>query len=141
MKIIVAVDGSPHTQRVLDYLARHRGSFVDGHSLVLVHVCPGVPGHVARHLNKGLIADYYAEEADKVLTPVCARLAALQITGSSIERRHGRAAEEILRSASAAGADLIALGTRGHGIFGRALMGSVAAKVLSAASIPVLLVQ
>ncbi|HEY2257552.1 MAG TPA: universal stress protein, partial [Variovorax sp.] len=42
---------------------------------------------------------------------------------------------------SEAGAQLILLGAHGHGIFGRALLGSVAAKVMSATDIPVLVVQ
>jgi nucleotide-binding universal stress UspA family protein len=141
MKILVAVDGSPNTQKVLDYLARHRAMFVDGHALIVVHVCPGVPGHVARHLHKGLITDYYAEEAARVVEPVKAALARHDISGFSVDLRHGRTAEQILQAASASGAELIVLGTRGHGIFGRSLMGSVAAKVLSVADMPVLMVQ
>jgi nucleotide-binding universal stress UspA family protein len=141
MKIIIAVDGSTHTRKAIDYLAKHRAMFVDGNELIMVHVCVGVPGHVARHLNKGVIADYYAEEATKVVDPLKAQLADHNITAYTIDQRHGHAAEEILKAASASGAELIVMGTHGHGIFGRALMGSVATKVVAATDISVLLVQ
>jgi len=53
---------------------------------------------------------------------------------------HGHAPEEILKSATEARAELIVMGTHGHGLIGRALMGSVAARVVSATDISVLLV-
>jgi nucleotide-binding universal stress UspA family protein len=141
MKILIAVDGSSHTRKAIDYLARHRAMFIEGNELVVVHVCIGVPGHVARHLNKGVIADYYAEETAKVIDPLKAQLAAHDITAYTIDQRHGHAAEEILKAANTSGAELIVIGTHGHGILGRALMGSVATKVVSATDISVLLVQ
>ena len=141
MKILIAVDGSSHTRKAIDYLARHRGMFVEGNELVMVHVCVGVPGHVARHLSKGVISDYYAEETAKVVEPLEAQLAEHNITNYTIDRRHGHAAEEIIKAATSLGAELIVMGTHGHGILGRALMGSVATKVVSETDVSVLLVQ
>ncbi|MBT2321240.1 universal stress protein [Variovorax paradoxus] len=141
MKILIAVDGSPHTQKALDYLAAHRSMFVDGHELIVVHVCPGLPGHVVRHLNKDVVTDYYAEESAKVIEPVKAFLVRHDIASYRVDQRHGHAAEEILKTATSSGAELIVMGTHGHGIFGRALMGSVATKVISETDISVLLVQ
>lgn len=141
MKILIAVDGSSHTRKAIDYLARHRGMFVEGNELVMVHVCVGVPGHVARHLSKGVISDYYAEETAKVVEPLEAQLAEHNITNYTIDRRHGHAAEEIINAATSLGAELIVMGTHGHGILGRALMGSVATKVVSETDVSVLLVQ
>jgi nucleotide-binding universal stress UspA family protein len=141
MKILLAVDGSPHTRKALDYLAAHRDMFVDGHELVVVHVCAGVPGHVARHLPKALIADYYTEESAKVIAPVEQALRQHGITAFRIERRHGRTAQEILKAAAESGAELILIGAHGHGLFGQTLLGSVATKVMSATDIPVLVVR
>ena len=141
MKILVAVDGSPHTQKALDYLVAHRAMFVEGNELVTVHVCTGVPGHVARHLSREVVTDYYAEENAKVLGPVKAFYEKQGITNFSTQGRHGHAAEEILKAATECGAELIVVGTHGHGILGRALMGSVATKVVSETDITVLLVQ
>ena len=141
MKILIAVDGSAHTQKALDYLAKHRTMFVDGHELVVVHVCVGLPGHVTRHLSKEVLEEYYTEESAKVLDPVVARLAKEGVSSYTIDKRHGHAAEEILKAAAASKAQLIVLGTHGHGILGRALMGSVATKVISETDTSVLLVQ
>ena len=141
MKILIAVDGSAYTQKALNYLLANRSMFVEGHELVIVHVCTGISGHVARHLSKEVINDYYAEENAKVLDPVAALLTENGVSNFTIDRRHGHAAEEILKSAAAAHAQLIVLGTHGHGILGRALMGSVATKVISETDTSVLLVQ
>ncbi len=141
MRILIAVDGSSHTRKAIDYLAKYRGMFIDGNELIIVHVCIGVPGHVARHLGKGLITDYYAEETAKVIDPLKAQLADHDITAYTIDRRHGHPAEEIIRAASTSGAELIVMGTHGRGIVGRALMGSVATKVVSETDISVLLVR
>jgi len=141
MKILIAVDGSKHTTKALDYLAQHRANFVDGHQLVVVHVTSGIPPHAARHVSKEVLDGYYAEESAKVMEPVQAELAERNITGYTIDLRHGNAAEEILESAAAAHAELIVMGTHGHGLFGRALMGSVATKVIAETDISVLLVQ
>jgi nucleotide-binding universal stress UspA family protein len=49
-------------------------------------------------------------------------------------------AEEIVRYVEAQVTDLLVLGTHGYGAIGRALIGSVASKVVRAASCPMLLV-
>lgn len=141
MKILIAVDGSVYTQKALAYLADNRGMFVDKHELVVVHVCPGIPGHVARHVSKDVVDSYYTDETAKVLDPVKAFFAQHGITGYQVDTRHGHAAEEIIKAAKAAGAGLIVMGTHGHGIFGRTLMGSVATRVVSDSDATVLLVR
>jgi nucleotide-binding universal stress UspA family protein len=141
MKILIAVDGSAHTQKAIDYLAKNRAMFIDGNELVVVHVCIGVPGHVTRHLSKEIVRDYYVEETAKVLDPVKAALASAGITAYKVDQRHGHVAEEILKAAADCGAELIVMGTHGHGLFGRALMGSVATKVVAETDTSVLLVQ
>ncbi|RZI87082.1 MAG: universal stress protein [Variovorax sp.] len=141
MKILVAVDGSAFTRKALEYLIAHRNMFVDGNHLVVVHVCAGIPKHVAKHVAKELVESYYTEESAKVIDPLKAFFAEQGVTDYSVDVRHGHAAEEILRACKNAGAELIVLGTHGHGIFGRALMGSVATKVIGEADISVLLVQ
>lgn len=141
MKILVAVDGSSHTQKALDYLVAHRPMFVDGNELIITHVCPSVPVNVVRHVGKEALDDYYADENAKVIDPVKAFFTQHGITNYAVDARHGHAAEELLKAANAAGVELIVMGTHGHGIFGRALMGSVATKVISETDITVLLVQ
>jgi len=53
----------------------------------------------------------------------------------------GHPAKEILAAAKREKAHVIVMGTHGHGLFGRALMGSVAQNVVTDCEIPVLLVK
>lgn len=141
MKILLAVDGSAFTTKALDYVAANRAMFVDGHELILVHVCPGIPGHVARHVSKEVVQDYYSEEQLKVIEPIKQLLAERNVSNYKVDPRHGHAAEEIIKSATEHGAGLVVMGTHGHGLFGRALMGSVATKVVAESKTAVLLVK
>jgi nucleotide-binding universal stress UspA family protein len=141
MKILLAVDGSVYTTKAIDYVAANRAMFVDGQELILVHACTGIPGHVARHVSKDVVQDFYSEEQAKVVEPIKALLAERGIANYRVDARHGHAPEEIIASASAHGAGLIVMGTHGHGLFGRALMGSVATKVIAESTVAVLLVK
>jgi len=141
MKILLAVDGSVYTTKAIDYVAANRAMFVDGQELILVHACTGIPGHVARHVSKEVVQDFYSEEQAKVIEPLKTLLAERGIAGYKIDARHGHAAEEIIKSAADNGAGLIVMGTHGHGLFGRALMGSVATKVVAESKVSVLLVK
>jgi nucleotide-binding universal stress UspA family protein len=49
--------------------------------------------------------------------------------------------QEIVKAAKKEKAHMIVMGTHGHGILGRALLGSVAQTVLQQSEIPVLLVK
>ena len=141
MKILVAVDGSPYTQKALAYLSANRTMFAQGSDLVLVHVSTGLPHNVTRHVTKDVVDAHYAEEAAKVLDPVKTYLDEQGVTGFGVQVRHGHTAEQILEAAKEAGAGLIVMGTHGHGMFGRALMGSVATKVIAESPVSVLLVK
>ena len=141
MKILVAVDGSPYTQKALAYLSDHRAMFVEGHELVVLHVCTALPGNVKRHVAKEIVDGYYAEEAAKVFEPVKKTLTEHGVSAFTTQERHGHAPEEIVAAAKEAGAGLIVMGTHGHGLFGRALMGSVASKVVAESPVSVLLVK
>ena len=70
MRILLAVDGSPYTQKMLDYLASHPEWLGNTHHYVALTVQPPLPPRAVKALGKDLVADYYAEEAQKVLAPV-----------------------------------------------------------------------
>jgi nucleotide-binding universal stress UspA family protein len=53
----------------------------------------------------------------------------------------GNPGQEIVKIAKKEKAHLIVMGTHGHGLLGRALMGSVAQNVMTECEIPVLLVK
>jgi hypothetical protein len=63
MKILLAVDGSEYTKRMLAYLAAHDELLGPGHEYTALTVVTPVPPHAARHLDRGTIDDYYRDEA------------------------------------------------------------------------------
>jgi nucleotide-binding universal stress UspA family protein len=140
MKILLAVDGSPYTKRMLAYLAAHDEWLGPRHEYTLVHAVPPVPARAASILDKATLKDYYDDSAEKVLKPI-RRFFERQGLQAECVSRVGPAAETIVAQAAKAGSDLIVMGSHGHGALARLVLGSVAAKVLAETKVPVLLVR
>ena len=70
MKILVAVDGSSYTKRMLAYLAAHDEWLGSHHEYTLLHAVPGVPPRAAAVLDKSTLQGYYTESAEKVFKPI-----------------------------------------------------------------------
>ena len=140
MKILLAVDGSPYTQKMLDYLATHAGLLGGTHDYTAVTVQAPLPPRARSALGKEMVDQYYAEEADKVLTPVCDFLAKHQVQAKRLSQV-GPAGETIAKLATEGQFDLLVMGTHGHGAFGKLVMGSVSTQVLANCTTPVLLVR
>ncbi len=140
MKILLAADGSEYTQKALAFLIAH-GSLLGSHSeLFVLNVQPPVPGGVSTLLGSAEVAAYHYEEGDKVLEPIKKFLDSHTVAHRCASVV-GHPVEEILRAAALEKSDVIVMGTRGHGLIGRALMGSVAQRVVADSDIPVLLVK
>jgi nucleotide-binding universal stress UspA family protein len=138
MKVLLAVDGSDYTKRMLAYLAAHDELLGPEHDYTALHVVTPIPPHAARHIERQTLEQYYAEEARKVLDPV-SPLASQRGWSIAMAHRQGHAAEEIA-AFSQSGFDLIVMGTHGHSALGNLVLGSVASGVLARARKPVLLV-
>lgn len=139
MKILLAADGSDCTKKAAAYLMTHT-PMLEGGELLVFHVQPPLPPRVEGFVGHATVADYHRDEAAKVLAPI-----------EEFVRRHGvacstrwvvgRPAHEIARAAREERAHMVVMGTHGHGMIGRALLGSVAQGVVAQADVPVLLVQ
>jgi nucleotide-binding universal stress UspA family protein len=141
MKILLALDGSTVSQRALDSLVAHVQWFRDKPEIHLLHVHPPVPvGIAVQHVSQETLDRYYRAEGEAVLAPALARL---EETGLAVTRHiHvGEPAAVIAKLAAELGCDLICLGTHGRGAVSGAMLGSVAAKVLHLATMPVLLAK
>lgn len=141
MKILLAVDGSTFTKKMLAYLAAHEGLITAGrHQYTALTVQSALPPRARAALSKDIVDEYYAEESAKVLDPVTAFLAQNGITA---ERRAeiGPAGEVIAKIAEEGRYDLIIMGTHGHGSLGKLVMGSVSTQVLANCSVPVMLIR
>jgi nucleotide-binding universal stress UspA family protein len=146
MNILLAADGSEYTSRAAHYLATHFAAFQGGLTLRLLHVHLPIPQGLAlvqaqRILGKDAIDDYYKKEAEAALAPAEKILRERNIAFESVYKV-GNIAAEICADAVNNQIDLIVMGSHGHGALKNLLMGSVATKVLAAASdIPVLIVR
>ena len=139
MKLLLAVDGSDHTKRMLAWLAEHADIFGNA-ELTALTVVPPLPAHVTRHLDHALVEAYYAERAAEVLDPVAD---AGRRHGWRLETRSvtGRPADGIAEAAARSGCDLLLLGSHGHSPTTSLLLGSVAQRVLAICKLPTLIVH
>ena len=139
-RILVPVDFSGNSQRALDYA--HGLAIKFDAVLHLVHVCE-MPGMVTPALDAYAIAytdwsQRLGEEAEQQLVRAKAALVDVTVT---TEVLFGRPAGAIVEAADTNKADLIVMGTHGHGAVMHALMGNVAERVVRTASCPVLTVR
>ena len=140
MKILLAADGSSYTKKALAFLVTHSEiAGGDGH-VVVVNVQPAVPPRVKSMVGAAAVNDYHADEAAKVLKPIEKFLQRHDIA-YTVRWTVGNPGQEIVKAAKKEKAHMVVMGTHGHGILGRALLGSVAQNVLTECDIPVLLVK
>jgi len=140
MKILVAVDGSSYTKRMLAYLAAHDEWLGAHHEYTLLHAVPGVPPRAAAVLDKSTLQSYYNEGAEKVFKPIRSFFAKQGLTARFVFKV-GSAGELISDAAEKGDYDLLMLGSHGFGTLRNMVMGSVATKVLANCKTPVLLIR
>ena len=141
-RILIPVDGSPHTraalERVSPLLEAERAE------ITLLYVAPLPRIERSAYVSPEREAEWrslHQLEAERIFADANAELARYGLTSHRQLMVMGDPAEEILKLADRIGADLIVLGARGRsGIF-RFLMGGVSRKVLDHAKCPVLLVR
>lgn len=140
MKLLLAADGSKFTKKALAFLVTHESFANPEAELVVLNVQTPVPPRVKGMLGSAAVHDYHREEAEKVLAPIERFLKRhpLKVRTTWVV---GSPAQEIVRTSQREKAHLIVMGTHGHGLLGRALMGSVAQKVVADCETPVLLVK
>ena len=140
MKIVLAADGSSYTKKALAFLVTHEEIAGGDGQLVVVNVQPAMPPRVKSMVGASAVNDYHADEAAKVLKPIEKFLQRHDIA-YTVRWTVGNPGQEIVKAAKKEKAHMVVMGTHGHGILGRALLGSVAQNVLTGCDIPVLLVK
>lgn len=140
MKILVAVDGSSYTKKMLAYLAAHDEWLGGAHQYTVVHAVPAVPPRAAAVLDKAVLKDYYDDEGNKVFKAIRTFFDKQKITADFVSKV-GPAADVIAAQASKGKFDLLIMGSHGHSSLGNLVMGSVATKVMAHCEVPVLLVR
>ena len=140
MKILVPVDGSPFTKRMLAYLAAHDEWLGDAHRYTLLHVTPAVPPRAAAALEKSLLQEHYTEQSDKVFKPIRSFFGKQKIQAEYVAKV-GPAAETIAALATKGKFDMLMMGSHGHGLLGNLVLGSVTTKVMAQCGVPMLIVR
>lgn len=140
MKILIAVDGSPYTKRALAYLAAHDEWLGTHHTYTVVHGVAAIPHRAAAFLVPEQVSLYYKDDAEIIFRPIRAFFEMHGITAKFV-LRIGPVAMNIAKLARQGGFDLLLMGSHGHGAVAGVVMGSMATKVLSLCTTPVLLVR
>jgi nucleotide-binding universal stress UspA family protein len=140
MRILLAADGSTFTKKALAFLVTHEAFTAGGGEVLVLNVQAPLPPRVKTMVGQAACSEWHREEALRVLEPAQQFLSQHKL---AFKTRWvvGHAADEIVAAAGEIHAEMIVMGTHGHGLLGRALMGSVAQKVVTLAEIPVLLVK
>jgi nucleotide-binding universal stress UspA family protein len=140
MKILLAVDGSPYTKRMLSYLADRGDWLGTGHAYTVFHGVPALPPRVAAFATPEQMRGYYDADAAAVFEPIRQFLEAHGIEADYLYLP-GNPAESIASLAERDGHDLLVMGSHGHGALANLLLGSVATQVMARCSTPVLLIR
>ena len=139
MKILLAVDGSPYTKKMLAYLAVHE-LFSKKNEYSAFTAQTVLPTQARSALGKELVAKYYDDEAFRVMSPVTKFLARHGVT-ANLSWKTGKPGELIAHKAQTGNFDLVVMGSHGHGALMNLVVGSVATEVLASCKVPVLIVR
>ena len=140
MKILLAVDGSSYTKKMLAYLTTHNELFSTNNEYTVFTVQAALPPRARAAVGKDIVAKYHLDEAEKVLAPVTKFLLRHGIDAKS-SWKTGHAGESIANMAESGAFDLLVMGSHGHGTLVNLVMGSVATQVLAHCKVPLLLVR
>ncbi|APW45040.1 universal stress protein [Rhodoferax antarcticus] len=139
MKILLAVDGSTYTKKMLAYMAAHE-LFSATNEYTAVTAQMALPSQARTALGRELVHKYYEDEGQRVMAPVTKYLLRHGITAKCLWKT-GKPGEFISKTATEGNFDLVVMGSHGHGAFMNLVMGSVATEVLAGCKVPVLIVR
>jgi nucleotide-binding universal stress UspA family protein len=141
MKILIAVDGSVHSKKAIEAVAKlARAGAATDVTLVNARAWPIVFSEASvASLEQIEQAEKSYQEGLLAQAQTQATQAGLKVTGKVAAM--GEPAAEIVRAAAECGAEQIAMGTHGRGAVGSLFIGSVAQRVAHLSNIPVLLAK
>jgi nucleotide-binding universal stress UspA family protein len=139
-QIVVGVDGSPSSQAALQWAADQAVRTGADVEAVIAWEYPAVAAGFGLAPGTLVPSSQYREYSNKVLANAISRVTG---PGSSVRFStrvgEGNAAQILLNEA--AGAELLVVGSRGHGTFAGAVLGSVSHRVAHHAPCPVVVVR
>lgn len=140
MKILLAVDGSAYTKKMLAYLTTHDEVFGATSEFTVFTVQTPLPPRARAAVGAEIANGYYADESAKITAPVVKFLRRHGID-PTVVHKVGKPGELISKAADAGKFDLLLMGSHGHNALGNLVMGSVTTQVIAHCKVPVLLVR
>jgi nucleotide-binding universal stress UspA family protein len=138
-RIVIATDGSPSAARAVEFglqIAAEQEA-----QTIFVHVVPTVDVVPAGGLGFTSALPHAVTEADREPLGNASAVALERDVDAQTALLRGRPVDEIVAYADSLDADMIVIGSRGHGAVASALLGSVSSGVLHEAMRPVLVVR
>ena len=96
MKILLAVDGSAYTKKMLAYLAAH-DLFSAGNEYTTLAVHLALPPQARATLGKTIVQQYYDEECQRIMAPVDKFLLRHGVNAAALESLHHARANAVDR--------------------------------------------
>jgi nucleotide-binding universal stress UspA family protein len=140
-KILVAIDGSGSSDRVIDFLIGKSNSYKEPLEVHLLNAQLPIAGvNVKMFISSDSLNQYYREEGTTAL-----KRAREKLDAAGISYVHhigiGDPAEVVVNYAKSKRCDQILMGSRGLGSVSGLVLGSVATKVLHLTDLPVMLIR
>lgn len=139
MKILLAVDGSSYTKKMLAYLAAH-DMLSSSNSYTTITVQMVLPAQARLALGKDAVQKFYKDDSEKIAVPVAKFLQRHGIETKFV-KKVGNAGELIAKFAENEKFDLVVMGSHGHSSLFNLVMGSVTTEVLAHCTVPVLIIR
>ncbi len=140
MKILLPVDGSSFTKRMLAWLVTHEEWLAAGHEYTVLTVVPMIPPHAASMFPADQLKSYYEDTAEAIFKPI-RKFTAKHDLATAYVSKIGHAPDVIAKMATKGKFDLVIMGSHGHSNLMNLVTGSVATQVLATSKVPVLLVR
>ncbi len=141
MRILLAIDGSEHSHKAVDYLLAHPELLGGQVEIIGVFVETPPPLRMVGALGADPgMPPLPPVDPSAIVAPLLDMLRAAGYPAELVVRE-GDPGLEIAQLACERRVDLIVMGSHGRGLFRRATLGSVADKVLASCKVPVLIVR
>lgn len=140
MKILLPIDGSDYTKRMLGYLGAHDEFFSGADEYTLLFVATPISPRVRAAVGREMVDKLHADETAAASKSV---LAYFKQKGwqAKLVTKTGVPGDEIAKLAKSGKHDLIVMGSHGHGMLASLVMGSTSQRVLATCGVPVLLIR
>ena len=142
MKVLLAVDGSAYTKRMLAWLMTHEEWLSGDSQFTLLTVVPPLPPDALQWIEQEDLKEYYAAQSERIFKPIRKFLARHDVSTRYVSKV-GYAPDIISQMAQGKKehVDLLVMGSHGRGALSGLVMGSVATRVLAGCKTPVLLIR